>query len=98
MNRNTWFMLASVGGIICGIVLKGVSKVLALILILLGILCAFVLLFSTALKNANRCPGCGFMLYPGVRMLKDKKDGLIRCPRCEILVRIEDMKVQSGKH
>lgn len=97
MKRNMWFVLASLGAVLCGIALKDVSKFLALGLILAGILSAFVFLFLTAVKNANRCPGCGFMLYPGVRMLKDKKDGLIRCPRCDILVRVENIKEEPRK-
>lgn len=95
MKGNIFGAVLVLGCILAGAAVKEVSKVLALVLILLGILAVFVLLFVNAVKRANRCPGCGCMLYPGVRILREKKDGLIRCPKCEILVRVEDLKDQS---
>ena len=97
MKRNAGLALLSLVFVCAGILLKDISRIVTLVLILLGIASVFVLLYTTARKYANRCPACGFMLYPGIRMLKDKKDGMVRCPRCEILVRVEDIKVISRK-
>lgn len=91
MKRNICLALISLGSILAGILLKDI-KAVALILILAGIAGAFVLLYMTGVKHADRCPQCGCMLYHGIRMLKDKKDGMIRCPKCDILVRVEDVK------
>ncbi len=91
MNKSFWLTMAAVACVLVGIMLKDVSKVLALMLILPGLAALFVLLYVTAFKNANRCPRCGCMLYPGTKMLKEKKDGMIRCPKCEIMIRVEDM-------
>ena len=91
MKRNIGLALISLGSILAGLLLKDI-KAVALILILAGISGAFVLFYMAAVRHADRCPQCGCMLYHGIRTIKDKKDGMIRCPKCDILVRVEDMK------
>ena len=78
-------------GVFAGILMKDHSKLFALILIVIGIIVLFTVFLSNIMKHADKCPKCGTILYRSVRMYREKRDGLIQCPKCESLVRVEEI-------
>lgn len=78
--------------IFAGILMKDISKLLALILIVSGIVALLAVFLSNCMKHADKCPKCGTILYRSARLYRKKRDGLIRCPKCESLVRVEEVK------
>lgn len=72
-----------------GFAVKDTSKFFALILILSGTIALLVVFLLICTTHADKCPKCGTILYRNARVYREKRDGLIRCPKCDSLVRVE---------
>lgn len=76
-------------GMVCifaGILLAQIMKILSVILIIADLILCLGGILAFCFSNADRCPNCGTVLYRNVKVYREQKDGLIRCPKCNALV------------
>ena len=95
MKRHVANSIIALFCIIVGVLIRDIVKLLSIVLIFIGIALLLVTFISLGKTYADKCPRCGTVLYRGPRMYREKRDGIIRCPRCESLIRIESVK--NGK-
>lgn len=89
MKKYISLLTGAVVGILVGILVKDISKLISVVLITIGIVLLITSLLAICKKYADECPKCGTILYRNARVYREKRDGLIRCPHCGCLVRIE---------
>lgn len=89
MKKSVAVVGIGVFSIWAGITMKDTSKLFSLILVISGIVALLVAFLLICTMHADKCPKCGTILYRNARVHREKRDGLIRCPKCNSLVRVE---------
>lgn len=83
-------MLLSVLAVIAGVLLKPVSRFVCGCLVIGGLISFFILLACWALtQTEKRCPACGQRIHVSIGQHGRVRSGLIPCPRCGALVRVD---------
>ena len=90
MKKTIWLLAASVIAIVAGVLLKPVSQLACFCLIIGGLIALFTVLGYWALvRMPKRCPACGQQIYVHPGQHSRIQSGMIPCPRCGVLVRVD---------
>ena len=89
MKKCLPLMLLSVLTIGAGFLLKPYSGRLCICLVLGGLMGFFLVSGIALLDQAKRCPACGQRIYLNAAQTNRVRSGMIPCPRCGTLVRVD---------
>lgn len=90
MKKTIWLLAASVIAIVAGVFLKPISQIACFCLIIGGLITLFAVLGNLALtRMPKRCPACGQQIYVSPSQHSRIRSGMIPCPRCGVLVRVD---------
>ncbi len=90
MKKTIPFIIAGVLAIAAGVLVKPASRIACICLIFGGLIIALGSIGYWALtQTEKRCLACGQRIYVSVGQHDRVRSGMIACPRCGALVRVD---------
>ncbi len=92
MKKVYWILYAAA---VCmtalGLIFRDLFHTLDVVLAILGIVLFLGTFMHFSYRNARKCPHCGAVYHSGLAALQ-KKDGMIRCYKCDMIIRLDPEK------